>query len=274
MSRESLDLQERELADALARLPAIEPPSALDARVLAQAREALRPAVATRPRRRRRPWWMGAGMGTAAAAVLAAGVAWQAGLFDMSFGSDVPVPRMPGRSASSDADAPIAVDLGRAPAAAPAAPPPPAEPALAPPTPPAPPPPAAAARQQGVQQAMGEPAPEPSRALARERTEAAHKAAAPAMAEPQHRAPAPATADTALESITVTGTRVVPDTSRILPPWREDAQLAPDEWLERIRERVRRGDRTAAALSLHRFTLAHPSRPVPDDLVLLLAGRP
>lgn len=273
MSREPLDAAERELADALARLPAIEPPPALDARVLAQARDALRPAIA-HPRRRR-PWWMGAGLGTAAAAVLAAGVAWQAGLFDVSFGSNVPVPRMPERTAPGiDAQAPVAIDLSRTPTPAAPAPPPPAEPAP-PPAPPAP----AAARQQNVRQATAsESVPQAPRALARERTDAIHedqrKAAAPAQAELERQTAASSPAEATLDSITVTGTRMAPDTSQILPPWREDAQLAPDAWLERIRERVRRGERNDAALSLRRFTLKHPAHGVPDELLPLLAGRP
>jgi hypothetical protein len=55
-----------------------------------------------------------------------------------------------------------------------------------------------------------------------------------------------------------------------LPPWTEDAALAPEPWLERIRDRVQAGDRQSAEYSLRRFVLAHPDRRVPRDLQRLL----
>ena len=55
-----------------------------------------------------------------------------------------------------------------------------------------------------------------------------------------------------------------------LPPWTEDAVLAPEPWLERVRDRVQAGDRQGAEHSLRRFVLAHPDRPVPRDLQRLL----
>lgn len=274
MNREPLDAQERELAEALNRLPAIEPTPALDARVLAQARDALKkPASQVR---RHRPWWMSAGLGTAAAAVMAAGVAWQAGLFDTSFGSSVPVPRLPSRSEGSGVETPVTISMDHVPA--PAAPPAPA-PAAAPPLAEMAPPPAPAMRQQSARPVMNESAEAAQQAFratpARERAEAKAEAIAPTTTEPSRHTPAPAAADTSLESITVTGTRITtPDTSHLLPPWQDDAQLAPDEWLERIRERVRRGERNDAALSLRRLILKHPAQRVPDELVPLLAGRP
>jgi hypothetical protein len=69
-----LDREEAALANAYRKLPATEPSPQLDARILAQAR-----AAATPKRRQRRPWFLGAGFGAAAAAVMAAGVAWQLG---------------------------------------------------------------------------------------------------------------------------------------------------------------------------------------------------
>ncbi|NLB14523.1 MAG: hypothetical protein GX826_10990, partial [Gammaproteobacteria bacterium] len=87
-----LDAEERALADALAGLPAVEPSPELDARILAHAARVHAAGNASRRPRRHR-WWLGTGLGTAAAAVLAAGVAWQIGLFDIHLGSDVPVPR-------------------------------------------------------------------------------------------------------------------------------------------------------------------------------------
>ena len=124
-------------------------------------------------------------------------------------------------------------------------------------------------RQRAIQQGAMQAPPQPFSATVQEQAQSAPKAAAPA-AELRREAQATAQTDATLDSITVTGSRVRPDTSDILPHWREDARLAPDEWLERIRERVRRGDRQSAASSLRRFTLQHPSVPVPDDLTLLL----
>lgn len=55
-----------------------------------------------------------------------------------------------------------------------------------------------------------------------------------------------------------------------LPPWPEDASLAPRAWLDRIGERVRRADRQGARHSLQRFVHAHPRHPVPAELQRLL----
>lgn len=121
---------------------------------------------------------------------------------------------------------------------------------------------------------MSEALPKPVPALAQGRAEAARKASVSESAELHRSAPTPATADTALDTITVTGTRLKADTSRVLPNWREDESLPPDEWLERIRERVRRGERNDAALSLRRLTHKHPLQTVPEELLPLLAGRP
>jgi hypothetical protein len=72
-----LDQHEREFARILRALPAGEPPAALDARILRAATDA------AAHRGRRRVGWLGAGgalwgIGSAAAAVLALGVGWQA----------------------------------------------------------------------------------------------------------------------------------------------------------------------------------------------------
>ncbi len=72
--QEPLTPEERELADRLARLGApAEPSSALDARILAAAHDAL---AGRAPRRARRPRWPVA-LGVAATLALAVGVAWQ-----------------------------------------------------------------------------------------------------------------------------------------------------------------------------------------------------
>lgn len=75
--RQPHDAEEARLARVYGALPGGEPSAALDARILANARAAVRPAAPAR----RRPWFLGAGLGTAAAAVFAAGIAWQLGVF-------------------------------------------------------------------------------------------------------------------------------------------------------------------------------------------------
>ena len=75
---EPLDHDERELARILRALPSAEPSAALDARILRAAAE-----PSARGSRRRRIGWLGAGggmwgIGSAAAAVLALGIGWQA----------------------------------------------------------------------------------------------------------------------------------------------------------------------------------------------------
>ena len=52
----------------------------------------------------------------------------------------------------------------------------------------------------------------------------------------------------------------------ILPPVADDAGLAPDDWIERIRERRRQGDSAGARASLRLFQRAYPEAPVPSDL--------
>lgn len=70
-SDEDLAREERELAALYRRLPKAEPDAALDARVLTDADR----AVARPARRRAQPWLVG--LGSAAALVLVAGIAWR-----------------------------------------------------------------------------------------------------------------------------------------------------------------------------------------------------
>ncbi len=264
LPREPLCPEERALADALARLPAVEPAPALDARVLAQAREALESRPHAAPRRCLRPWWLSASLGTAAAAVLAAGVAWQTGIFDIGTGSSLPVPRS--RTPMADTqDTREAVDIDLNHRAAPKSPPQEdAETAAA------------------VQPAA--PAPAPASAPVDARDDAATSASSPKAIPPlvQEPAPPPARAEAArkrsamegitTDAISVSGTRLRASEPASLPHWREDAQLEPEAWLERVRERLLRGDRPGAVQSLRQFQHKNPSRKVPDDLVRLLAG--
>ncbi|GAB3516642.1 hypothetical protein [Pseudoxanthomonas daejeonensis] len=48
-----------------------------------------------------------------------------------------------------------------------------------------------------------------------------------------------------------------------------DARLPATQWLQRIRERVGRGEQELARASMARFVAAHPDVPLPDDLRLL-----
>ena len=72
----------------------------------------------------------------------------------------------------------------------------------------------------------------------------------------------------ALDSIQVTGSRIRRTDLQV--PVSDDAQLAVDDWLERVRTRYGLGDADAARQSLLLFVKDHPSEPVPDDLEPLL----
>lgn len=285
--REPLSPEEAAVARAYTALPRPEPSPALDARVLAQARAALAPATVLR---RTRPWYLMPGTGVAAAAVLAAGIAWQVGLLgdgrvqDMSSApATAPADAAPAkREAERDdrldveflrreqeqADQAQANDaLGGA--AAPKAEAKP-EPAMQPP-----PTPGAQVhrhRAERIPQPFPQqPPPAESAQPMQEAAPAAPPPPAPAPAAAQSRAAAPATDEYegTLDPITVTGSRIGRADTR-LPPWPDDAVLAPADWLDRVRDRVRSGDREGARSSLRRFARTHPSIAVPDDLTLLL----
>jgi hypothetical protein len=284
LPHEPLAPDEAAIARIHRALPAIEPSDALDARILAQAR-----AASASPRRRPRPWFMGAGFGAAAAAVMAAGIAWQLGWIGTIPGSatHLPAPQVTapadvGRGADADAERArrdenrVEIDYIREERAAEAmAPPPPAPPAqpaarrqkAAPPPPqteaapvadalPAPvPPPAPAAPPQPFPAESAASA-APLGALASGEADEAKREVDPQESEQ-------------LDTISVTGSRIA-KARAALPPWTEDAQLDPEAWLERVRERVRNGDRQGAEHSLRRFVLTHPQRAVPTELQRLL----
>ena len=248
-----LDAEERALADALAGLPAVEPSPELDARILAHAARvhaAGNTAGSTSRRPRRHRWWLGTGLGTAAAAVLAAGVAWQIGLFDIHLGSDVPVPlpqaplaepavmsdtvsvdlkHQSRRAAASTEEAARKTESEPAPAA-------PVQRSAPPPAPPAPPAPA--------------PAPPP-----------------PTTPAPVETRPATARAIPGDAITTSAGAQAVREIA--LPPWQQDAHLPPDLWLQRIRERLQHGDQSDARTSLAAFRERHPDIVLPADLAAL-----
>lgn len=288
---------EAALARVLHALPAGEPSARVDAAILAAARNA---AAAQRPARakRRLPGWA---IGTAAAAVLAVGIGLQLRPEQASgLPEGLPVEN-PGE--------PVATPLPPPPPAEalPVPPPPPPPPAFAEPpaaSAPAPTPEVmdeAAARERRIESAKAQAraamdqqlqqdsaereAAERAQAERREEVEVtgSRRAMAPPpvaeaapVAEPLP-APAPvaaappappapvATPAPAAQSLGAAGAaKAMP-----LPPVDEDAALAPEAWLERIRERLRQGDRAGARASLLRLERTHPGFAIPDDLALL-----
>ncbi|TNJ34928.1 hypothetical protein [Arenimonas terrae] len=95
--------------------------------------------------------------------------------------------------------------------------------------------------------------------LRERQAEARSEAALAAPAAPVVAAPAP-------PSVSDAGAGARDDAAAALPPVADDRLLAPREWLERIRERLRQGDRAGARASLLLFVQAHPDAPVPTDL--------
>ncbi|WP_454831499.1 hypothetical protein [Pseudoxanthomonas wuyuanensis] len=73
----------------------------------------------------------------------------------------------------------------------------------------------------------------------------------------------------ALDKVTATSSRL--QRTDLQVPVHDDARLAPDEWLERIRLRRDLGDGASAAASLRLYVQEHPFRKVPEDLRPLLA---
>jgi hypothetical protein len=100
---------------------------------------------------------------------------------------------------------------------------------------------------------------------------AANSSARPAAARRESKAVAPAgraQESAALDSVQVTGSRVRRTDLQV--PVSDDAQLAVNDWLERVRTRYGLGDADAARQSLLLFVKDHPSETVPDDLEPLL----
>jgi hypothetical protein len=275
-----LDADERELARVLRALPAGEPPSSLDAKILAMARDAVvtTPSVGdeARPRRTPRFAW---GLGAAASCVLAAGLVWRMGGFggesldavgsaapeaaaDVAAAAAQPQPAPPMPEAES---ASIAVEIG-GPRAAPRT-------TIVPP----PPPPAETPTRQRAAAASAE-------NLAAERREALPDARAsdsafapeppvadaalamPApVAAPAAPAPAAAMAEQAeLQRVVVTGSRIDADLAR---PVAEDGNAGAQAWIQRIRARIARGDEDGARESLEAFIAQHAGKPLPQDLI-------
>ena len=71
-----------------------------------------------------------------------------------------------------------------------------------------------------------------------------------------------------LDRVETTGSRL--NRTDLQVPVSQDAQLAVDEWLERVRTRYGLGDAGAARESLLLFVKDHPEEAIPDDLEPLL----
>lgn len=95
------------------------------------------------------------------------------------------------------------------------------------------------------------------------RERAAETAPEAGLAAPAAAAPAPPSVS---DDTAGAGARDAGPTAAVLPPVADDRLLAPRDWLERIRERLRQGDRAGARASLLLFVQAHPDAPVPTDL--------
>jgi hypothetical protein len=123
---------------------------------------------------------------------------------------------------------------------------------------------AAAKTEAQADRAFAEGEAEAHERYARERqSEARSDAPLAAPAAPAVAAPAPpSVSDTAAGA----SARDAGLAATSLPPVAEDTRLAPREWLERIRDRLRQGDRAGARASLLLFVQAHPDAPVPTDL--------
>lgn len=282
---EPFDSEEANAARAYRALPGGEPSEELDARILAAARTTM-----ALPRRRPRPWYLSAGFGVAAATVMAAGIGWQLGWLGGVPGNVT----MPAATQRSDAGAAARQQPARAeevervdidlimqerkaqdlaskpaapePAATPAAPPAPAAPEFRRRDNASPPPAASDDLRDAAPVVRSEPTPQP------------FPAESEASSEADAELDATAPAGSAREQTTAAPRQDTPVAARsaelakqiALPPWSEDAALDPEAWLERIRERVRQGDRQGAEFSLRRFVLMHPRRAVPRELQRLL----
>lgn len=241
---------EAELTALYRKLPQAEPGPALDQAVLRAAAKALADDAERAPATHavRRPRWPVA-LGSAAALVLVAGLAWH--MREMPEAT-APAAQAPADMAERSAPAP----------AAPAVPPPPAPPApamAAPPSPAAPP--------------MAEPASARQAGAARASHPQARKATAQPEAEPQIRQqvavpmPAPMPAPPAV--METTPALVTPPPAPPAPPAATVANFAvenPAAELAAIHRLFAQGNDKEGGERLARFRKAHPDIPLPDDL--------
>ncbi|WP_374603700.1 hypothetical protein [Arenimonas sp.] len=243
--KDPLQDDEVALARVLRALPGNEPSPPVDAAILAAARNATAPSQTHR--RRGLPGWA---LGTAAAAVLAVGIGLQL----------QPSHDAQPEGVTADAPAPQAKPQESPARRLPASPPPP--PPAAPPAPPVPRAPPRAVAPEPIREAEAAAArslADEARSL--ESSAAAERARAQASPSEARGTPVQEAADAAGAAPPAAFSQ-----DDVLPPVDEDARLGADDWLERIRERVRQGDRAGARASLQRFERAHPDVMVPPDL--------
>lgn len=269
-----LDPRERELARVLRALPAGEPSPALDARVLKAA------ADATAATRVRRVGWLGTtgplwSIGSAAAAVIAIGIAWRA--FEPPQRLLPPTSPAP-VSAPLDHGAPTTVEFRDLPAASGPAAPPPAEssrrqtmPAPALPSQPLPAP-SAKTRPMLDEAVPHAPTPLPeATALNAQGARPEATAAAEAAGAPVPRATGLAKSADSAEAADRASVAGVEGDPAALERVRADARRYPEAWLLKIRARRDQGDLAGARASLHLFQRRYPGYPLPDDLRSLAA---
>lgn len=269
-----LDPQERALAEALDRLPKLEPDPRLDARVLATAR-----ANRTTARFKR----FAVAFGAVASVALAFGIAWQGAHHDPDWRRDAPLApqaiEAPAGSTTSDAVEPggIAGAAKTAPAdAAPADAISQDAPRMAPVV-------AREAMQQATEARPDSPAPvrppaqdssstdQPPRAPAPIAGPISEQAAAPPMPPPAP-APAPTAATRAPVPAPTTGVAMERQSAARRTTAAQHAEHEPEveARLARIRASLQRGERAEAAASLRAFTREFPDVPIPGDLKDLL----
>lgn len=281
--KDPLQDDEVDLARVLRALPGGEPSPHVDAAILAAARNATAGAPARTHRRRGLPGWA---LGTAAAAVLAVGIGLQLQPARDALPDGVSA-EAPASASTTDAElqqievtgsrlkraeieeadlaAPQAKPLSPAPEAAPPAParfvvPPP-------PAPPVPARPVAAEPLREAEAAAAQSLADEAQSL--EQYAPAERTRAEARQSEARRAPVPVAESAPVQQAADAAGAPAPSAfsaDDVLPPVDEDTRLAADDWLERIRDRIRQGDRAGAGASLQRFQRAHPDIPLPPDL--------
>lgn len=243
--KEPFQDDEAALAKVLRALPGSEPSPRVDAAILAAARDATSGSAKRQGRHRRRglPGWA---LGTAAAAVLAVGIGLQ-----LQPGRDAVIDGLPTQAPAESLPGEDQLDqievsgsrLERMPSDA--------------------------STESGAAKVQAKPA-SPAPASQAQAAPAAPPPPAPAQTLERRARLAPEpVAESAPVSDAAAEAGALPSAFRadeVLPPVGEDARLDPDAWLERIRERIRQGDRAGAKASLHRFERAHPDLSLPPDL--------
>lgn len=290
----TLTPEESELAALYHRLPQDEPPPALDAAILAQARQAVQ-SHRTRNRRGAQRWVLG--LGSAAVLVLAAGVGWQ--VFSLDRGpAGVPAAKS---AADQSAPAPVAphadatAQIARSanvtdstsgtPAArvaiAAAAPMPPPPPVVAKPAPPR-----VVAQSSQQRSAAPPPAvPPPPPVIEEVQVMAASVPTPPAPPPPRTPPPAIVVVPMAAPAPPAPAPPPPPMQAAPAPPPALQAGLAPfaseaappdstTAAIKHIRELLKANQRAQALAALRDFTRAHPDYVLPDDLKALAESTP